>query len=72
MTSILKDLIKASGNEYASIVSEGVSAGDVDEFIDTGSHIFNALLSGSLYGGLPSTKLLQSQVNLQLVKPISH
>ena len=57
MTSILKDLIKASGNEYASIVSEGVSAGDVDEFIDTGSHIFNALLSGSLYGGLPSNKI---------------
>ena len=50
MTSILKDLIKASGNEYANIVSEGVAAGDVDEFIDTGSHIFNALLSGSLYG----------------------
>jgi RecA/RadA recombinase len=57
MTSILKDLIKASGNEYASIVSEGVAAGDVDDFIDTGSHIFNALLSGSLYGGLPSNKI---------------
>ena len=57
MTSILKDLIKASGNEYANIVSEGVAAGDVDEFIDTGSHIFNALLSGSLYGGLPSNKI---------------
>ena len=55
--SILKDLIKASGNEYANIVSEGVAAGDVDEFIDTGSHIFNALLSGSLYGGLPSNKI---------------
>ena len=57
MTSILKDLIKASGNEYANIVSEGVAAGDVDELIDTGSHIFNALLSGSLYGGLPSNKI---------------
>tara|TARA_B100000287_G_scaffold273220_1_gene257339 strand:- start:7261 stop:8319 length:1059 start_codon:yes stop_codon:yes gene_type:complete len=57
MTTILKDLIKASGNEYANIVSEGVAAGDVDEFIDTGSHIFNALLSGSLYGGLPSNKI---------------
>ena len=53
----LKDRIKASGNEYANIVSEGVAAGDVDEFIDTGSHIFNALLSGSLYGGLPSNKI---------------
>ena len=55
--SFLKDLVKAIGNEYASIVSEGVAAGDVDSFIDTGSHIFNALLSGSLYGGLPSNKI---------------
>jgi len=55
--SFIKDLIKSSGNEYASIVSEGVAAGDVDSFIDTGSYIFNALLSGSLYGGLPSNKI---------------
>ena len=55
--SFLKDLVKASGNEYASIVNDGVAAGDVDSFIDTGSHIFNALLSGSLYGGLPSNKI---------------
>ena len=55
--SFLKDLVKASGNEYASIVNDGVAAGDVDGFIDTGSHIFNALLSGSLYGGLPSNKI---------------
>ena len=31
--------------------------GDVDSFIDTGSHIFNALVSGSLYGGLPQNKI---------------
>ena len=55
--SFLKDLVKASGNEYASIVNDGVAAGDVDTYIDTGSHIFNALLSGSLYGGLPSNKI---------------
>ena len=55
--SFLKDLVKASGNEYASIVNDGVAAGDVGGFIDTGSHIFNALLSGSLYGGLPSNKI---------------
>jgi RecA/RadA recombinase len=53
----LKDIIKATGNEYASIVSDGVEAGDVESFIDTGSYIFNALLSGSIYGGLPSNKI---------------
>jgi glutathionylspermidine synthase len=42
----LKDIAKTAGNEYAALVSEGVEAGDVDNFIDTGSYIFNALLSG--------------------------
>ena len=53
----LKQFIKTSGNEYASIVEEGVAAGDVNNYIDTGSYLFNALLSGSLRGGLPSNKI---------------
>ena len=57
MTEFLKNIIKDVGNEYASLVSDGVEAGDVDSFIDTGSYIFNALLSGSLHGGLPSNKI---------------
>ena len=58
MNDFLKDIIKSTGNEYASLVEDGVEAGDVESFIDTGSYIFNALLSGSIYGGLPSNKLL--------------
>ena len=57
MNEFLKDIIKETGNEYASLVSDGVEAGDVDEFIDTGSYIFNGLLSGSIYGGLPANKI---------------
>ena len=53
----IDELVKSSGNEYASVVSDGVAAGDVDSFIDSGSYIFNALLSGSLYGGLPKNKI---------------
>lgn len=53
----LKDIAKTAGNEYASLVADGVEAGDVDAFIDTGSYIFNALLSGSIYGGLPANKI---------------
>ena len=53
----LKDIAKQAGNEYASLVADGVEAGDVDSFIDTGSYIFNALLSGSIHGGLPSNKI---------------
>ena len=57
MSDFLKDIIKETGNEYASLVSDGVEAGDVDTFIDTGSYIFNALLSGSIHGGLPANKI---------------
>jgi RecA/RadA recombinase len=53
----LKMLIKESGNEYAGIVSDGIEAGDVESFIDTGSYALNALLSGSIYGGLASNKI---------------
>ena len=53
----MKDIAKTAGNEYAALVSDGVEAGDVDSFIDTGSYIFNALLSGSIYGGLASNKI---------------
>ena len=57
MNDFLRDVIKQVGNEYASIVDDGVEAGDVDSFIDTGSYILNGLMSGSLYGGLPSNKI---------------
>jgi RecA/RadA recombinase len=57
MNDFLKDVIKTTGNEYAQLVAEGVEAGDVDTFIDTGSYIFNALLSGSVHGGLPANKI---------------
>ena len=54
---LLKDLAKASGNELAGIVSDGIVAGDVDGYIDTGSYIFNALVSGDIYRGIPSNKI---------------
>ena len=57
MSDFLKTIIKEVGNEYASIVSDGVEAGDVSSFIDAGSYILNGLLSGSWYGGLPSNKI---------------
>ena len=44
-------------NEYGGIVDDGVEAGDVHSFIDSGSYVFNALLSGSIYGGLAGNKI---------------
>ena len=50
----LKEIVKEIGDEYTQI------AADIDEterFIDTGSHIFNALVSGSVHGGVSSNKI---------------
>ncbi len=55
--NFLKDVVKEIGNEYAGLVSDGVAAGDTSGFIDTGSYIFNALVSGSIYGGVPGNKI---------------
>ena len=56
MSDFLKDIIKESGNEYAGLVSDGMDS-DVTSFVDTGSYSFNALLSGSIYGGMPANKI---------------
>ena len=55
---MLDDLIKESGNKYASIVDNGVAGADIDGFVDTGCYIFNAILSGSIYGGIPDNKII--------------
>ena len=55
--SFLNDVAKEIGNEYASLVSDGVAAGDTSNFIDTGSYVFNGLVSGSIYGGIPGNKI---------------
>lgn len=54
--SFFDQLIKEANNKYASRVSEGNDA-DTDKFVDTGSYALNALLSGSIYGGLPGNKV---------------
>lgn len=50
-----KELFKM--NDYASIAENGIIAGDYAGFIDSGSYILNALLSGSIYGGYPKSKV---------------
>ena len=57
MSDYLDNLVKVTGNEYATKVSDGVEAGDVSSYVDTGSYILNALVSGDIYGGIPSNKI---------------
>ena len=55
--SFLNKVIKELDNEFASIVDEGIASGDCSTFVDTGSYILNALISGSIFGGLPQNKI---------------
>jgi RecA/RadA recombinase len=55
--SFLKNVIKETGNEFATIVVDGLSTADISGYVDTGSYIFNALCSGSIYGGIPQNKI---------------
>jgi len=57
MSDYLDNLLKATGNEFATKVSDGVEAGDVSSYVDTGSYILNALVSGDIHGGIPSNKI---------------
>ena len=57
MSDLLKSMVKVSGNTYANVVNEGIES-DINGFVDTGSYTFNALLSGSIYGGIPDNKIL--------------
>jgi RecA/RadA recombinase len=56
--NFLKQIVKDSGNKFASIVDDGIEGADVDGFIDTGSYAFNALLSGSIHGGIANNKII--------------
>jgi RecA/RadA recombinase len=57
MSKYLKSLITKINNPDAKLVADGLEGSDVTGFIDTGSYVLNALLSGSIYGGLPNNKI---------------
>jgi RecA/RadA recombinase len=58
MSEFLHHLIKESGNQYAGMIEDGIEGSDVRGFIDTGSYAFNALVSGSMYGGIADNKII--------------
>ena len=50
----LKDIVKEIGDDFTKL------AADIDEtetYVDTGSYIFNALVSGSVFGGVSGNKI---------------
>ena len=50
----LKDIVKEIGDDFTQLAS------DIDEtesYVDTGSYIFNGLVSGSIFGGVSGNKI---------------
>ncbi len=52
MSSLLANVPAA-----ASIAADGTSSAEFSSYVDTGSYMLNAALSGSLFGGMPNNKI---------------
>jgi len=50
----LKEIVKEIGDEYTQVASD---IQETERFIDTGSYIFNGLVSGSIFGGVSSSRI---------------
>ena len=55
--SFLKSLLKELDDENTYLAADGTASSEYGGYIDTGSYILNALLSGSIYGGIPDNKI---------------
>lgn len=54
MMDFLKDIVNEIGGDYTQIASE---IEETETYVDTGSFIFNALVSGSIHGGVSGNKI---------------
>ena len=54
MTDFINSIIKDIGDDYTQLASEIDSS---ETYVDTGSYIFNALVSGSIMGGVSGNKI---------------
>jgi RecA/RadA recombinase len=54
MDDFLKHLIKEVGGEYTKLAAD---ISDEETFVDTGSYVLNALISGSIFGGISQQRI---------------
>ena len=50
----LKDIVKEIGDDYTQLAAD---ISDNQQYIDTGSMVFNGLVSGSIFGGVSNNKI---------------
>ena len=57
MSNFFTDLVEQLKDEDTKILSDGGASAEYSGCIDTGSYALNAVLSGSIYGGVPNNKV---------------
>lgn len=57
MTNFFKNFAEDLKDEDTTIAADGQAASEFSGTIDSGSYLLNALLSGSIYGGIPNNKI---------------
>lgn len=55
--SFFRDLVEQLKDEDTNIAADGLGSAEYTGCIDTGCYILNAVMSGSLYGGVPNNKI---------------
>ena len=50
----LKEIVKEIGNDFTQLASD---SDETETYVDTGSYIFNGLISGSIFGGVSNNKI---------------
>ena len=55
--SFFRDLVEEIKDEDTSIAADGTGSAEFGGFIDTGSYMLNAVVSGSIWGGVPDNKV---------------
>lgn len=58
MSDFFRTLVDELKDEDMSIAVDGVGSAEFTSYIDTGCYMLNALISGSIFGGMPDNKVL--------------
>ena len=57
MSGFFRDMVKAIGDANTHLAEDGLHSSEFTGWIDTGSYILNAALSGTINGGIPNNKI---------------
>lgn len=57
-TDFFKKFVNDLGEPDTAVAAEGMASSEFTGFVDTGSYTLNAVISGSIFGGMPDNKVL--------------